>query len=81
MAQTNPNVYAHLRSGHSKRFEKPSFQFEHTSSLLHGKAESVQVSPNGIAYVVIGEFADKVSLMETRLRSPKARKNFEKSLA
>ena len=46
-------------------------------ALLHGGAESVQVNPNGILYVVIGEFSDEVSLMETRLHSPKARTSFE----
>ena len=73
VAQANPNAYTQLRNGHRKQIEKPALKFEHTSNLLHGMVESVQLT-TGILYakIVIDEFADKISLMETRLGSSKA---------
>ena len=73
VAQANPNAYTQLRNGHSKQFEKRAGKFEHTSILLHGMVESVQLT-TGILYakIVIDEFADEISLMETQLGSPKA---------
>ena len=73
VAQANPNAYTQLRNGHSKQFEKRAWKFEHTSILLHGMVKSVQLT-TGILYakIVIDEFADEISLMETQLGSPKA---------
>ena len=73
VAQANPNAYTQLRNGHSKQFEKRAWKFEHTSILLHGMVESVQLT-TGILYAktVIDEFADEISLMETQLDSLKA---------
>ena len=73
VAQANPNAYTQLRKGHSKQFEKRAWKFEHTSILLHGMVESVQLT-TGILYakIVIDEFADGISLMETQLGSSKA---------
>ena len=53
--------------------------FEHSSNLLHGLVEGVQLNPNGIlhAKIVIDEIVDKISLMKTRLGSSKARTSFE----
>ena len=71
VAQANPNAYTQLRNGHSKQFEKRARKFEHTSILLHGMVKSVQLT-TGILYakIVIDEFADEISLMETQLGSP-----------
>ena len=73
VAQANPNAYTQLRNGHRKQIEKRAWKFEHTSNLLHGMVESVQLT-TGILYakIVIDEIADEISLMETRLGSSKA---------
>ena len=73
VAQANPNAYTQLRKGHRKQIEKRAWKFEHTSNLLHGMVESVQLT-TGILYakIVIDEFAGEKSLMETRLGSSKA---------
>ena len=76
VAQANPNAYTKpkLSNGHRKQFEKRVLKFEHTSKLLHGMNESAQLNTNGILYakIVIDEFPDEKSLMETRLSSSKA---------
>ena len=81
MAEANTKAYTHLSNGYSKQFEKRAQEFAPSSSLLHGMEESVQLNPNSILYanIVIDEFADKISLMETRMASSKARTttNFE----
>ena len=73
VAQVNPNAYTQLRNGHSQQIEKRAWKFEHTSNLLHGMVESVQLT-TGILYakIVIDKFADEISLMETQLGSSKA---------
>ena len=75
VAQVTPNAYTKpkLSNGHRKQFEKRELKFEHSSNLVHGMVESVQLT-TGILYakIVIVEFADEVSLMETRLGSSKA---------
>ena len=75
VAQTNPNAYTKpkLSNGHCKQFEERLLKVEHSSNLLHGMVESVQLT-TGILYakIVIDEFADEISLMETRLGSSKA---------
>ena len=73
VAQANPNAYTQLRNGHRKQIEKRAWKFEHTSNLLHGMVESVQLT-TGILYakIVIDEVADEISLMETQLGSSKA---------
>ena len=73
VAHANPNAYTQLRSGLRKQIEKRAWKFEHTSNLIHGMVESVQLT-TGILYakIVIDEFADEISLMETRLGSSKA---------
>ena len=73
VAQANPNAYTQLRNGHRKQIEKRAWKFEHTSNLLRGMVESVQLT-TGILYakIVIDEFADEISLMEMRLGSSKA---------
>ena len=75
VAQAIPNAYTKpkLSNGHRKRFEKRVLKFEHSSNLLHGIVESVRLT-TGILYakIVIDEFADEISLMETRLGSSKA---------
>ena len=84
VAQANPNAYTQLSNGHFQQIEKRARKFEHSSNLLHGMVESVQLNPsNGIlfAMIVIGESTDKMSLMETRLGSSKAPTNFENGLA
>ena len=70
VAQANPSVHTQLNTGQSKQFEK----FEPISIRLHGKNESAQLNTTGILYakIVIDEFADEISLMETRLGSSKA---------
>ena len=74
VAQANPNAYTQLRNGPSKQIEKRAWKFEHTSNLLHGRVESVRLT-TGILYakIVIDEFADAISLMETQLGSSKAK--------
>ena len=74
VTQANPNAYTQLSSSHGKQFEKRAWNFEHTSNLLHAMVESVQLNPTGILYAksVMDEFADKISLMETRMGSSKA---------
>ena len=76
VAQANPNAYTKpkLSNGHRKQFEKRVLKFEHSSNLLHGIVESVQLT-TGILYakIVIDELPDEKSLMETRLGSSKAR--------
>ena len=74
VAQANPNAYTQLRNGHRKQIEKRAWKFENASNLLHGMNESAQLNTNGILYakIVIDEFPDEISLMETRLSSSKA---------
>ena len=73
VAQANGMDKTQLSKGHRKRPKKRAWKFEHTSSLLHGMVECVQLT-TGILYakIVIDEFADEISLMETRLGSSKA---------
>ena len=73
VAQADPNAYTQLRNCHGKKIEKRAWKFEHTSNLLHGMVESVQLT-TGILYakIVIDEFADEMSLMETQMGSSKA---------
>ena len=75
VAQANPNAYTKpkLSNGHRKQFEKLLLKFEHSSNRLHEMVESVQLT-TGILYarIVIDEFPDEISLMETRLGSSKA---------
>ena len=74
VAQANPNAYTQLSSGHRKQFEKRVLKCEHSSNLLHGMFESVQLTTGILnAKMVIDELADEISLMETRLGSSKAR--------
>ena len=73
VAQANPNAYTQLSSGHRKQFEKRVLKCEHSSNLLHGMFESVQLTTGILsAKIVIDELADEISLMETRLGSSKA---------
>ena len=74
VAQANPNVHTQLNTGQSKQFEKRAWKFEPISIRLHGRNESAQLNTTGILYakIVIDEFADEISLMETRLGSSKA---------
>ena len=74
LAQANPNVHTQLSTGQSKQFEKRAWKFEPISIRLHGRNESAQLNTTGILYakIVIDEFADEISLMETRLGSSKA---------
>ena len=73
VAQGNGMDKTQLSKGHRKRPKKRAWKFEHTSILLHGMVECVQLT-TGILYakMVIDEFADKISLMETQLGSSKA---------
>ena len=73
VAQANGMDKTQLSKGHRKRPKKRAWKFEHTSILLHGMVECVQLT-TGILYAkfVIDEFADEISLMETQLGSPKA---------
>ena len=73
VAQANPNAYTQLRNGHRKQIERRTWKFEHTSNLLHGMVESVQLT-TGILYakIVIDESAGEISLMETRMGPSKA---------
>ena len=73
VAQANPNVYTQLSTGHRKQFEKRVLKFEHSSNLVHGMVESVQLT-TGILYakIVIVEFAVEILLTEARLGSSKA---------
>ena len=73
VAQANGMDKTQLSKGHRKRPKKQAWKFEHTSNLLHGMVESVQLT-TGILYakIVIDEFADEISLMETQLVSSKA---------
>ena len=73
VAQANGMDKNQLNKGHRKRPKKQAWKFEHTSNLLHGMVESVQLT-TGILYakIVIDEFADEISLMETRLGFSKA---------
>ena len=73
VAQANGMDKTQLSKGHRKRPKKRAWKFEHTSILLHGMVECVQLT-TGIIYakIVIDEFADEISLMETRLGSSKA---------
>ena len=65
VAQANLNAYTKpkLSNGHRKQFEKRVLKFEHSSNLLHGMVESVQLT-TGILYAKI--------VMERRLGSSKA---------
>ena len=73
VAQANGMDKTQLSKSHRKRPKKRALKFEHTSILLHGMVECVQLT-TGILYVkiVIDEFADEISLMETQLVSSKA---------
>ena len=73
VAQANGMDKTQLSKSHRKRPKKQAWKFEHTSNLLHGMVESVQLT-TGILYakIVIDEFADEISLMETQLGSSKA---------
>ena len=75
VAQANPNAYTKLKlsNGHRKHFEKRLLKVEHSTNLLYGMVESGQLT-TGILYakIVIDEFADEISLMETQLVSSKA---------
>ena len=73
VAQANGMDKTQLSKSHLKRPKKQAWKFEHTSNLLHGMVESFQLI-TGILYVkiVIDEFADEISLMETQLGSSKA---------
>ena len=74
VAQANGMDKTQLSKGHRKRPKKQAWMFEHSSNRLHGMVESVQLT-TGILYakIVIDEFADEISLIETRLGSSKAR--------
>ena len=67
VAQANGMDKTQLSKGHRKRPKKQAWKFEHTSNLLHGMVESVQLT-TGILYakIVIDEFADEISPMETQ---------------
>ena len=73
VAQANGMDKTQLSKSQRKRPKKQAWKFEHTSNLLHGMVESVQLT-TGILYVkiVIVELADEISLMETQLVSSKA---------
>ena len=73
VAQANGMDKTQLSKNHRKRPKKQAWKFEHTSNLLHGMVECVQLT-TGILYakIVIDEFADERSLMETQLGSSKA---------
>ena len=73
VAQANGMDKTQLSKGHRKRSKKQARKFEHTSNLLHGMVECVQLT-TGILYakIVIDKFADEISLMETQLGSSKA---------
>ena len=73
VAQANGMDKTQLSKSHRKRPKKQAWKFEHTSNLLHGMVECVQLT-TGILYakIVIDEFADERSLMETQLGSSKA---------
>ena len=73
VAQANGMDKTQLSKGHRRRPKKQARKFEHTSNLLHGMVECVQLT-TGILYakIVIDEFADEISLMETQLVSSKA---------
>ena len=73
VAQANGMDKTQLSKGHRKRPKKQARKFEHTSNLLHGMVECVQLT-TGILYakIVIDKFADEISLMETQLGSSKA---------
>ena len=73
VAQVNGMDKTQLSKSHRKRPKRQAWKFEHTSNLLHGTVECVQLT-TGILYakIVIDEFADERSLMETQLGSSKA---------
>ena len=73
VAQANGMDKTQLSKGHRKRPKKQARKFEHTSNLLHGMVECVQLT-TGILYakIVIDKFADEISLMETQLGSSKS---------
>ena len=73
VAHANGMDKTQLSKGHRKRPKKQARKIEHTSNLLHGMGESGHLT-TGILYakIVIDEFADEISLMETRLGSSKA---------
>ena len=75
VAQANPNMHAHMSTGHSKLFEKRAWKFEPISIRLHGMNKSAQLNTNGIlhANMKADEFASEISLMKTRMGSSKAR--------
>ena len=74
VAQANGMDKTQLSKGHRKRPKKRAWKFEPISIRLHGRNESAQLNTTGILYAknVIDEFADEISLMETRLGSSKA---------
>ena len=73
VAKANGMDKIQLSKGHRKRPKKQAWKFEHTSNLLHGMVESVQLTTGILhATIVIDEFADEISLMETQLGSSKA---------
>ena len=65
VAQANPNAYALLSNGHSKRFETKAWKFEPSSNLLPKIDQRVQLNPNGIlcAKILTSENADEISLV------------------
>ena len=73
VAQANGMDKTQFSKSHRKRPKKQAWMFEHSSNRLPGMVESVQLT-TGILYakIVIDEFADEISLMETRLGFSKA---------
>ena len=67
-------MYTQRSSGHGKQLEKRAWKFEHSTYLLDAKDDGVQLNQDGIleAKISTDEFADEISLMETRLGSSKA---------
>ena len=73
VAQANGMDKTQLSKSHRKRPKKQARKFEHTSNLLHGMVECVQLTTGILhAKIVIDKFADEISLMETQLGSSKA---------
>ena len=75
VAQANPNVLNQLSTGHSRQFEKRAWKFEHSSYIIDEMDEGVQLNQDGIVKPKnsTDEFAGKISLMETRMGSSRAR--------
>ena len=68
VAQANPNAYTQLSSGHRKQFEKRVLKCEHSSNLLHGMFESVQLTTGILSAKIVRNFGKPQMVVNAQLK-------------